>query len=186
MDLKKSFSFTFTIPPFKKVYWNTKRRQYANLSMSQQYHFLEDIMMKIIHPLRYNHIDWVYEQHEDKRLHIHGYCILEEPYFEEVYLLRDSFYSLNQKIGIKMSSYLKLSDIQETRADLNYWIEYINKHQDNIMFKNGYTQQKELTQSLDCGVVSSIYSNVKLPNWCDEPDNDKYRFKGKNKFIVEI
>jgi len=183
----KTYSFTFTIPPFKKVYWNSKRRPYANLSPSQQYHFLEDIMMKIINPLKFNYIDWIYEEHEDKRLHLHGFCMCDEPNYDEVFVLRDSFYSINQKIGIKMSSSLKVSDIQQTYSDLNYWLEYINKHQDKIIFKNGYTQQKELTEGLDYGVVKHSFNDcsMNLPNWCDEPD-DKYKFKGKNKYIVEI
>lgn len=171
-----SFSFTYTIPAFKKVYYDGKRRAYGNLSPKQQYVLLEDIMMKIINPLNYLFIDWVYEKHEDGRLHIHGYVILTKEYEDEVYKMRDSFYSYNQKINIKMSSYLKISDIQKTYLDITFWNNYIQKHQDEIIFKNGYTQQQELTQSLDYG--------VKLDT-CDYTiDNNKYRFKGK--LIVEI
>ena len=133
-------------------------------------------MMKIINPLNYLFIDWVYEKHDDGRLHIHGYVILTKEYEDEVYVMRDSFYSYNQKINIKMSSYLKISDIQKTYLDISFWNNYIQKHQDEIIFKNGYTQQQELTQSLDYGVKIDT---------CDYTiDNNKYRFKGK--LIVEI
>lgn len=188
MNLNQSFSFTFTIPPFKKVYWDKKKRPYANLSFSQQYHLLEGLMFKIINPLKYLYIDWVYEQHkEDKRLHMHGFCITTDENSDQIYLLRDAFYSVNQIIGIKMSNYLKISDIQKTYSDLNYWLEYINKHQDTIIFKNGYRQQNDLTESLDHGVCKHSFNNdyIKLPNWCDEPETE-YKFKGKNKFIIEI
>ena len=113
MDLKKSFSFTFTIPAFKKVYYDKKRRPYGSLSPKQQYVLLENIMCNIINPLHFEFIDWVYEKHEDGRLHIHGYVITTPENDDKIFILRDSFYSYNQKINLKMSSYLKISDIQK-------------------------------------------------------------------------
>jgi len=168
-----SYSFTFTIPAFKKVYYNAKRRVYSSLSPKQQFVLFEEIMMKIINPLNYEFIDWVYEKHEDGRLHLHGFCLVQKEHSEEVFKLRDAFYTYNQKIGIKMSSYLKISDIQETRIHIKYWNDYIMKHQDDIVFKNGYTQQKDLTEALDQGIVKSI------DTYEYQYDNNKYRFKGK-------
>lgn len=165
-----NYSFTFTIPAFKKVYWNAKRRPYGSLSPNQQYHFLEDIMMKIINPLNYIFIDWVYEKHDDGRLHIHGYVNLDEEHNAEIYKLRDAFYSYNDKINIKISSYLKLSDIQETKTNINFWIAYMDKHQNDIVFKNGYAQQQDLIQNLDAGIVKII-------------DNKRYR-RPDNFFLI--
>lgn len=191
MNLNKSFSFTFTIPAFKKVYYNGKRRPYGSLSPNQQFHFLEDIMIKCINPLKFVHIDWVYEEHEDKRLHIHGFCICSPNNGYAVNILRDDFYSFGQRIGIKICSYLKLSDIQQTYYDLNYWVEYCNKNQNNIKYKNKYSQEIELHQALDFGLELAppptpppTTSSPKLPNWCDEPENLSYGFKGKN--FIEI
>lgn len=175
MDKKISISFTFTIPSFKKVYYDKKRRPYGNLTNRQQFVFLEDIFAKCICPTDYEYIDWVYEHHEDKRLHIHGFVIVLHSNIDKIYVLRDSFYTYNQKINMSYSSYLKVSDIQQTFYNISFWIDYIDKHQDTVVFKNGYTQQKELTESLDRGVIKSIEAS----------DNDnKYRFKGK--LILEI
>lgn len=173
MEKTTSYSFTFTIPSFKKVYFNTKRRAYGSLSQKQQFVLFEDIMMKIINPLKYQFIDWVYEKHDDGRLHLHGYAILQKEDEGEVFILRDAFYTYNQKIGIRMTSYLKISDIQETYINISFWKDYINKHQDEIVFKNGYTQQKELTENLDNGIVKNI------DTYEYQYDNNKYRFKGK-------
>lgn len=167
----KSFSFTFTIPPFKKVYWKSKRRKYGSLSNNQQYFFLEDIMIKIINPLNFYYIDWIYEKHEDGRLHIHGFVILDDEKENEIYKLRDTFYSYNERINIKICSYLKLSDIQETRVDINYWLEYINKHQNEIIYKNGYRQMNEDINNLEYGIVK-IKGRYKRP----EGYYDTYRF----------
>lgn len=171
------YSFTFTIPPFKKVYYNGKRRAYGSLSPKQQYTLLESVMMKVINPLKFAEIDWVYEKHEDGRLHIHGYAHLEPgpENLGAVHILRDDFYTVNQIIGMKLSSYLKVSDIQETYHDITFWHHYIQKNQDEIVFKNGYTQQKELTENLDNGLC--VVKNIEF-------DNNVYRFKSKN--IIEI
>lgn len=174
----KSFSFTFTIPSFKKVYWRSKRKSYFTLSPNQQYHFLEDLMMKIINPVNFCYIDWVYEKHEDGRLHIHGYVITTPSNDDKVYLLRDSFYSYNKKVNIKMSSYLKISDIQQTYLSIDHWLSYIQKHQNDIAFKNGYINEKDLTKALDNGVV-----NIQT---IPEDYYDTYRFGQTRKFTVEI
>lgn len=186
-----SYSFTFTIPAFKKVYWNGKRRAYGSLSPSQQFHFLEDIMTKIINPLYYKFIDWIYEKHEDGRLHIHGFVKCDEEHDDKIFLLRDTFYSYNEKINIKMSSYLKISDIQRTYADINYWLEYMNKNQNDIIFKNGYTQQQELISALDAGIVKINHNKrYKRPEgyWLKYRfgENHPDEYETDNSFEVEI
>lgn len=158
----KNYSFTFTIPACKKVYWNGRKRTYGGLSPSQQFHFLEDLMGSIIYFNRVFFIDWVYEKHEDGRLHIHGFVNLEDDYDSEIYLLRDRFYSYNHKVGIIQKSYLKISDIQETLTNINYWTDYMAKNQHNIIYKNGYNQQLDYINAVDAGIVKII-------------DNKKYR-----------
>ncbi len=178
-----SFSFTFTIPAFKKVYFMGKRRPYGRLSPKQQHSLIENLFIKILRSNEYSFIDWVYEFHEDKRLHIHGYIITpSDSKVDYVYTLRDDFYSYNSIIGIKMSSYLKLSDIQQTRENLDFWRSYMAKNQDKIIFKSGFVIQQEYVNNLDEGIIK-IEENITPP----EIDYTEYAFRGiRHKTCYEV
>lgn len=178
------FSFTFTIPMEKLVYYAGRRRKYGSLSNKQQHTFLCDLMTKCIWVEHYSYIDYVFEYHANNTLHLHGYAIVKEDYinFNPVYLLRASFYEHNQIVGIKPSVYERLSDIQQTKANKQYWFDYINKHQDEIVFKSHFTQEQEHKKQLDNGV--KIERREEPPS---EDYYDKYRFTGgRNNFILEI
>lgn len=184
-----SYSFTFTIPPEKKVYYAGRKRTFKTLSQQQQYTLFCDLMTKVIWWDNFSYLDYVFEEHEDKRLHLHGYAIVKPECLNKtpVQSLRHEFYSHAQIIGMAMSNYIMCSDIQQTYCDLSFWLNYIDKHQDKIKFKSKYTQGVEDKKSLDNGVLAAKSSAV-----CQietRPDNyyDTYRFKGQiNKFLVEI
>lgn len=175
----KGYSFTLTIPANKLVYYSGKRRRYGKLTLKQQWGFLCGLMMKCVWISHYTFIDYVFEKHQDERLHIHGYAIPSK-IFENLGVVEkmiDDFYTLNQIVGIKQSVYMRLSDIQQTFKSEDFWYDYMNKNQDNIIFKNHYTSNLEETKKLDDGVVIET-----------QPiDNNIYRFEGiPHKFLLEI
>lgn len=184
----ENFSITLTVPAFKKVFYNAKRVSYGALSQNQQFHFLEDIIQMNVG--KFDTYDWIYEEHEDKRLHVHMYVwdTHEELVKDFIY----NFYNYNSRIGIKYRSYSKLSNYQKTLVSQNYWLEYMEKHQDEIKYRRGYIQEKQHSNNLDSGTSSPVKlefnnSSLHLPNWVEEPEeNNKYGFGKKTKFLVEI
>lgn len=184
MDLNQGFSFTFTIPIEKMVYYAGRRRKYGSLTNKQQHKFLCDLMTKIIWSEHYSMIDYVFERHQNESLHIHGYAIIKEEYANlmPVYILRASFYEHNQIVGIKSSVYERLSDIQQTYANRQIWFDYMAKNQKDIIFKSHYAQAVEDKKNIDGGVVIETRSTSPPPEYYDT-----YRFTGeRNKFFVEI
>lgn len=186
---KGDWSFTFTLPPFKQIYYDGARHKYGSLPQAQQYYFLENHIIKIIRPLDFDFIDWVYEAHEDGRLHIHGYCLGAT--FSAINRLRNDFYTFNRVIGMSVKSYTKMSDIQSTWSDIGYWKTYIEKNQDNILFRSRYRQQLIDSANLDGKPVVFIEKNqyVYHSDSDGEPNvfSKTYDFKGKkNKFVVEF
>jgi len=189
VSLDLGYCFTFTIPAEKRVYYNGKRRPYASLAFSHQYKFIEQLMMKIINPLEFKEIDYVYEFHEvsKKRLHIHGYAITEDGTSAPLHKLRDRFYTYNSII--RLQKYHSVSDIQRTIYKRHYWTEYCQKHQDTIAYFSGYTAEKKYADELDNGIVKiELPKNNRYLESLDEhlesePLSDSYKF---GKFIVEL
>lgn len=155
--IEEAYSFTFTIPARKKVYYDTRRRVFGKMALSQQSKFMNNLLMKTIWQEHFNYIDWVFERHEptedDKqgRLHIHGYALVKKKYLhlEPLYLLANSFYTHNKIIGLANSVYPRLINIQKTLVDINYWYEYINKSTENMPYKSPYNSQLFLINSLE-------------------------------------
>lgn len=183
-DLDQGFSFTFTIPIEKLVYYAGRRRKFGSMSNKQQHVFMCDLMTKVTWIEHYSFIDYVFEKHQNGSLHIHGYAIVKEEYshLNPVLILRASFYEHNQIVGIKPSVYERLSNIQQTYANSQYWFDYMNKNQDEIIYKSHYNQAIEDRKNLDNGVKIEHRTPSPPPEYYD-----KYRFTGgKNNFTVEI
>lgn len=183
------FSFTFCIPPPKKVYYAGRRRAYGSMNQQAQYKFLCDLMTKSIYMSHFEEIDYVFEAHQDGRLHIHGYVKVEEAYMniQPVYLLRDNFYSINNIVNIAPKVYMGISNIQQTYFYIGFWEQYIEKHQQDIIYKSPYRIEKENAAELD---VSNNVVRIEHRPITPPPEYyDTYRFKGKennNNFIVEF
>lgn len=141
-----SYSFTLTIPHHKQVNYYKKRIKYGYLTNHQQYVLCEDVFKKLF--CGENKCDWVYERHEDGRLHIHGY--IEESYYEYVLHEIHRFYS-DYRINIKPKSYEKIMDIQETILEINYWNMYMDKHQHEIIYKSRNFHEKDHIEALESG-----------------------------------
>lgn len=160
------FSFTLTIPTFKKIYYQGNSIAYGKLPQAHQYNFLENHLVRLIRPNNFDFIDWIYEEHNDidNRLHIHGYAKGCE--IEHVIELIHDFYTHGRTIGMSMSSYKKCSNLQQSTYDtLDPWLTYIDKQQDKIIYRSRYRQELIDIGNLDNGL---------------EPI---YGFKGKNKII---
>lgn len=179
------YSFTLTIPPQKTIYYSGKRRKYGSLSQRQQWFFLNAHLQKIIRYEALHNIDWVFEEHEDQRLHIHGYIIPKDDKIYSVECFIYDFYTYNQVIGISISSYKKLSCYEKTTYARHYWDAYCQKHQDKIIFKSAYTHEIEHRAHLDNGVIRSL--TLRPTNEALEDPNffKTYRF-GQNLFKVEF
>jgi hypothetical protein len=181
------YSFTFTIPAPKKVYYAGRRRAYGSMNQLAQSKFLNNLMTQIIHSEDFEFIDWIFEAHTDGRLHLHGYChIVKETSNPEFYIkrLQHDFYSYNMIVGLtSFKNYDKLCDVQETRTNINYWLEYINKNQDTIIFKSPQRTEQDNQMSLDKGVCKI---EERIINTDNDDYYDTYRFGVSNKFTVEI
>lgn len=190
MDIPKTsdYSFTLTIPAHKQVKYNGKRIKYTYLNNKQQYRLCEDILQKLF--LYDDNVDWVYEQHDDKRLHIHGY--ITNSYYE--YLLEQikGFY-FDYRINIGLRTIFKIIDIQETQIDIGYWLKYCEKHQDEIIFKSRYRQEQDELAMLNGGAThkSQTPQFFKFDD-CGLPIINKYPFgmvkiaPTSKKYIVEL
>lgn len=193
LNLFPWFSFTLTIPPLKKVYFNKRNRTFKDLIPSHQHKFMEDLLVKVIKPLNFSFIDWIYEFHEEGamkgNLHIHGYCQCQN--ISNVEELVKDFYTFNRIIGLSMKSYNKVSNIQQTLVSKKYWLEYIEKNQDKIIFRSRYRQQIMDTCNLDGKPCVFIEQNDTASNHSDLGDYNtfqrSYDFVGKNnKFTIDI
>lgn len=189
------FSFTITIPAFKNVIHNGRKIQYGQLSQISQYNLLEDVMKSI----GKSSIDilYVYEEHSDKRLHIHG--MVFNDIFECVQDFILDFYR-DYRIGIKSHKKIfgderngRIADIQATRINKLYFIRYMEKHQDTIKFFARKEQEEKEGDQLDGKKYSfrvKITMNEKFFSNIEENINseflpDEYPFGKKIKSIDE-
>lgn len=204
MDQKKNhFSFTLTLPAFKNVICEGKSYPYGRLSQISQYNLLENVIGAISEGYD---ILYVYEEHEDKRLHIHGMI------FNEIYeAARDfilSFYR-DYRIGIKSAKKIfgdekngRISDLQETRLNKDFFIRYMEKTQDTIKyFPRKQQEEKEMDQlegqkykfrvkiTMNDNFIRNLDENLETGYLSDEyPFGKKIREekKKKNKFLIEF
>jgi len=188
------YSFTFTIPAFKNVYYKTNRRPFGNMIQEYQYDFLETHIQNLRQYVGgmgvFPEIKWVYEEHDDKRLHVHGY--VKQTTREAMDSFRHKFYSY--PISITEKSYLKISDIQMTKNTINYFVNYMEKNQDKIKFymrdinrQTDYPPRK--TTVLIESNIRPEYLNSLTQHLENETPGDKYAYpfgKQKQKHIVEI
>lgn len=191
MDLcnKTNFGFTFTIPPFKKILYKnpceTRKyyRSYKTLSQADQKRYLEWIMFDTFTKY-HNDIFYIFEQHEDKRLHIHGY--IKDICEQEMIELQCKFYNL---VGIRdIRKYSKISDIRELN-NIDNWIGYLIK---NPIYPTGI-ENELFSKYCDYGIVKietradiDYCGQVNTPErkYAQSPD---YLFgKNKYKYIVDI
>lgn len=197
--MSKSFSFTLTIYPEKKVYYAGKRRAYGSMNTQAQHKFLNDLLIKVIWHDHFEYIDWVFEEHTQeqklKGLHVHGFTIEKPEYVNHspTILMVNNFYSHSAIAIDSINKIRQLSNIQETRINLNFWLTYIEKNQDKIKFYSPVREQDRQIKNMDAGVVFIQYNNkVQHPQeWYDDINNGKepledFDKKPKNKFIVEI
>lgn len=141
------FSFTLTIPAHKMVTYYAKRIKYCYLTNKQQYILLEDVLAKLF--FHDDEVNWVYERHSDGRLHIHGF--VKNTYYDYLYQNIKKFYS-DYRINIGPRTFNKIMDIQETYNDLNYWHNYIQKHQHEIVYKSRFLDEQANIQAIENGV----------------------------------
>lgn len=144
------YSFTLTIPGTKKVYYCGKRRRYGTLNQSQQHKFLCELIKKVIKSEHFKYFNYIFEEHENdiiteknknKRLHVHGFMVVNKEFNKilPVEKFVQSFYEQEKIIGLEQNVYDKLSNIQKTYDNINYWINYINKNQNTIIYKSDYS-----------------------------------------------
>ncbi len=178
------YSFTFTIPGVKKVYYSGRKRAFGSMNLKAQHTFLNDLMTKIIWNDSFKFIDWVYEKHEDERLHIHGFVCVDEFLAEApIRKLQRDFYQHKNIVNMAETSYMRLSHVEKTYKDVKYWKKYIDKHQDEIIYHSPTYVQFMLFQNLDKGVI------IERPPLIDTSADDyydTYRFGTQNKFTVEM
>lgn len=184
---KANYSFTFTIPKNKTVYHRGSRQIFSQMCQEQQYKFMERQMHKVKKSSMKTY--WVYEEHEDGRLHIHGF-ILDE-YYEIIEEFRRNFYRFPIQISPKV--YFRLSDIQETKFDIHYFIDYMLKNQHKIKYKMSSLQEFEDLNKLDgkntnfkIFIETNESQRVKAETK-DPPKPAGYLFgKKKNQFIINF
>lgn len=183
-----SFSFTITIPGQKQVnYWG-KRIKYAYLTNKQQYLLIEHLMTKIFDDD--DKVDWVFERHEDGRLHLHGYIM--DSFFEYIFDRINTFYK-DYRINIGTRKMLLICDIQKTHCNIKYWEDYIEKHQHEIIYKSRFRQQQEDIKALEDGAPIQTQTTPKVFRYDDNglPIIESYPFgivkiAPKRKYIVEL
>lgn len=192
---KGNYSFTFVIPSQKVVYFQNNRLPYNKLRQELQYEFIESHLQKIN---KFHNVKWVYEEHNDdtKRLHVHGYVM--DTSYEEMEDFRRRFYS--HPIQLAYSGYIKVSNIQKSLVDIQYFLNYMNKHQSTIKYFMLSDQQKLLSNNID-GKKTDFTENFKInaqyfnslgEHLENEYLGDTYNFgKSKlkiyhNKYIIEL
>lgn len=192
-DRLGNYSFTFTIPAFKNVYYKARRIPFGKLKHSEQYDFLENHLAKIN---MFDKIKWVYEHHEEndpgRRLHIHGF--VKDALYDEMEEFRRRFY--HTPVGIAFRKYIKISDIQLTIYDIKYFDDYMLKNQDKIAY---FMKAEDDKKSFDA-IEGKKYTPIKIesnidPRYLidlnkhieDTYIDDEYKFGlNRNKFLVEI
>lgn len=185
------FIFTLTIPPFKRINYKSGRkghyypRAFGTMAQIEQRNYLDDaisFIMKSTYQIKY-----VFEEHEDKRLHVHGLLFNCSPEDASDFMM--NFYAY---VGINsMKKYQKISDLKEC-INRDMWLDYINKNQ-HRMIKSRYDREQDHFKSLDHGIVnienniSAQYFNSLGEHLESEILGNEYLFgKTNNKYIVEL
>lgn len=190
-EFSNYFSFTLTVPPTKQVYYSGRRRKFGSLSQHHQYTFLKNHICKVLYASHYDEFDFVFEEHKNLCLHVHGFAVVNPEYMHYAVMERfiDDFYQQGQVIGIKPRVYKQISDYQQCLTNPKYWEDYISKHQDNIKFFSPLRQQEKELKDLEHGICK-IQPRPPTPPTPPEGYYDEYRFKGKNEenniFFVEL
>lgn len=100
----ENYAFTFQIPRFKKVNFNSCYIPYGNLSNSNQVLFMTMILNKIIQDRFLKQYECVSELHTDGRIHMHGtiYMLSESQHqaLREAVCLEIGIKALKQQIDI--------------------------------------------------------------------------------------
>lgn len=186
------FGFTFVIPATKKILFKSGRkgknygRNYGSLNRHDQRDFMDNILMGACSLLHLNtKIRWVFEEHQDGRLHTHG--IIYQEYDEIVELFRQEFY---KGVGYKSPKcYLKYSDIRLLN-NVQEWENYIDKQ--TILSK--CQEERNNIRYMDYGYIKidnrleDYYNSLTthLEN-LETPDADYYRFgKTQKKYIIDL
>lgn len=179
-NLKETYSFTLTIDGKKLVYYSGKRRRYGNMRQDHQAIFLNSLIIKVLRVLYVESYEWVFEEHADKRLHVHGIMTFIDSKQYNIESFISDFYTHNQIVGYKFSTYSKLSKYERTIVDTKFWLDYMRKHQKNLILRQ-YTQDIEFSRAVDDGVIRECKFREEYPDdyW------KTYRF-GQNLFKIEI
>lgn len=174
---KGNYSFTFTIPDFKNVYYGIKV-PYGKLTNEKQYDFLENHLQNIN---KFDSIQWIYENNtiNNSNLHIHGFVI--DTSAEEMEDFRMRFY--DHPIKMTYKSCLKISDIQRTTLDIMYFQNYCNKHQHTIKYFMRVIEDKKHSQALDNHIKIDVNQGILMG---PKTTNTSYDFGKRAKFILEI
>lgn len=188
---KGHYAFTFTIPPFKNVYYKSNKRQYGKMPQNMQYDFLENHIQKCSSLLK--NCQWVYEEHEDKRLHIHGF--VKDTHWAEMEEFRARFYEY--PISMSYKSYDKMSKLEKTIVNISYWESYIEKNQSKIKYYMRVIEDKKHASNLDGNkdfkliIEERTYSPSFLNSLDEIQENDEdlgytYPFGKKKNFLIEF
>jgi len=188
LQIASEWGITLTIPPFKKVNYKSQRKghlyfkAYKLLNAYEQKLYLEKQLNSCIEHFFITKYKWVFEPHQDNRLHVHlhisGECDQIITEFVKY------FYTL---VGIKSpKNYLPLSDVKELN-DVSQWVEYMNKQVPSTL-----EEQKLTTLNLDNGIIkidnlAEYWNSLDTKPESDESPQDYYRFgKINKKYIIDL
>lgn len=184
-----NYSFTFTIPSTKNVYWQKVYRPYGKMPQFMQYDFLENHLQRIN---KFHEIYWVYEEHleTDLRLHIHGWII--DTNEEEVKDFIDRFYKY--PVMICYNTYYRISNYQKTIFTIDYFKEYCAKYQNKIKYYMSVIEDKKHSANLDGKKfkltidtnLDAHYFNSLERNQENRDMGDDYLFGKNKKFLIEF
>lgn len=81
----KNYSFTVTVPPFKRIVWENQYVVYKDLTNEQQKDFIKSIVGSACDDI-IEHYEIIFETHKDSRIHAHGTLYAVTPYNLEIFI----------------------------------------------------------------------------------------------------
>lgn len=178
LDEKFNFCFTYSVQPTQRIeYKNNKgiitKRIFKSLPFVVQKHFLKKDIDKL------NNVAYYFEQHDDGRFHLHGFCI--DTARNVLHYMKDRYEDNKMTHKIDYQDHLFLCEIVSFAPS---WVEYCLKYQDTRDVFASHIEDYVNSKPPIVKIEVNEKSDINIVKSRDDIPYENYLF-GK-KFLIEL